>query len=254
MENAVRIEPTLYEKLGGEQTIKVVVEEFYVRVLGDPLLSPVFEGVDMARLKRHQALFLSQALGGPKQYEGRDMEAAHAGLGITSDQFDAVAGHLVATLQHFQVEQEDIDTIVAVVAPLKEAIVAPAPETSLYERLGGEKTIKVVVEEFYVRVLADPLLKPAFEGVDMARLKRHQALFLSQALGGPKQYEGRDMEAAHAELAITYEQFDAVGGHLAATLRHFKVTQGDIDAVVKAILPLRRLIVFDLFQRWLRAG
>ncbi|MCH7477379.1 MAG: hypothetical protein IIA14_04680 [SAR324 cluster bacterium] len=62
MENAVRIEPTLYEKLGGEQTIKVVVEEFYVRVLADPLLKPAFEGVELSRLKRHQALFLSQAL------------------------------------------------------------------------------------------------------------------------------------------------------------------------------------------------
>lgn len=31
MENAVRIEPTLYEKLGGEQTIKAVVEDLYER-------------------------------------------------------------------------------------------------------------------------------------------------------------------------------------------------------------------------------
>ena len=128
-------------------------------------------------------------------------------------------------------------------------------EPTLYEKLGGEQTIKVVVEDFYVRVLADPLLKPAFEGVELSRLKRHQALFLSQALGGPKNStRAGTWRPPTPNSAITYEQFDAVGGHLAATLRHFQVAQGDIDAVVKAILPLRRLIVFDLFQRGRRAG
>lgn len=36
----------------------------------------------------HLAAFLVMVYGGPANYEGRSMEAAHAGLGITSDQYD----------------------------------------------------------------------------------------------------------------------------------------------------------------------
>jgi hypothetical protein len=36
----------------------------------------------------HLAAFLVMVYGGPKSYSGRDMEAAHAGLNITSDQYD----------------------------------------------------------------------------------------------------------------------------------------------------------------------
>ncbi len=118
---------SLYEKLGGEATIKTVVEEFYTRVLGDPALAPVFEGVDMGGLKRHQALFISQALGGPRQYEGRDMAAAHAGLNITSEQFDAVGGHLQSTLEALGVGGEDVGVIMTTVGSLKEQIVSAAP-------------------------------------------------------------------------------------------------------------------------------
>lgn len=127
-------------------------------------------------------------------------------------------------------------------------------EITLYDKLGGEATIKAVVEEFYTRILGDPLLKPAFDGVDMARQKRHQALFISQALGGPKEYDGRSMYEAHRHLNVSDEQFDAVAGHLVGTLRHFGVEQGDIDTVVGAVAPLRADIVVDHFRRWLRAS
>jgi truncated hemoglobin YjbI len=37
-------------------------------VLGDPQLAPFFEKTDMARLKAHQFAFLSQVMGGPRNY------------------------------------------------------------------------------------------------------------------------------------------------------------------------------------------
>ncbi len=125
---------------------------------------------------------------------------------------------------------------------------------SLYEKYGGEGTIKALVEEFYQRVTADPSLQPMFKGVDMGNLKRHQALFISQALGGPKQYDGRSMYQAHKHLNITSEQFDAVAGHLVATLHSLNVAQGDIDTIVGAIAPLKPEIVLDPFRRWLIAS
>ena len=110
------------------------------------------------------------------------------------------------------------------------------------------------MEEFYRRIVADARLARFFARVDMAQLKRHQALFISQALGGPKQYDGRSMAEAHAHLDISEAHFNAVAGHLVATLKHFKVSQADIDTVVAAVAPLKADIVVDHFRRWLRAG
>ena len=114
---------------------------------------------------------------------------------------------------------------------------------TLYERIGGEGAITVAVEKFYVRVLADPMLVPFFGNVDMPRLKRHQFAFLSQALGGPKQYAGASMAKAHAKLRIERRHFDAVATHLVETLRELGVPEELIGEVADAVTPLAREIV-----------
>lgn len=98
-----------YVIVGGAPAIKVVVDDFYERVLGDDQLAPYFKGVDLARLKGHQAAFISEVMGGPKQYAGRTIVEAHRGRGITEDAFSRVAVHLLAALNAAGVP-EDIAT------------------------------------------------------------------------------------------------------------------------------------------------
>ena len=77
----------------------------------------------MAKQRKHQTAFMSMAFCGPKKYHGRSMEAAHARLieeqGLDVSHFDAVAGHLVASLAQLNVTQSLIDEVVAVVVPLR---------------------------------------------------------------------------------------------------------------------------------------
>ena len=68
--------------------------------------------------------------------------------------------------------------------------------------------ISAAVDDFYVRVTADPRLAGFFDGTDIATLRRHQVAMLSAATGGPIEYRGRIMSLAHAGLAITDEHFD----------------------------------------------
>lgn len=142
----------------------------------------------------------------------------------------------------------------------EEPVTAPAPEissikdNSLYEKIGGESSIKAVVEEFYQRLIGDAQLAPVFSGVDMKNLKRHQALFISQALGGPKHYSGRSMFDAHKHLSVTDEQFGKVAGHLKGTLEHLGVAPGDVQTILTTVGSLKKDIVVDAFTRWLRAG
>ena len=58
---------TLYEEIGGQETIDQLVNAFYPRVYADKDLSPLFNG-DMEEIKRKQRMFLSQFLGGPALY------------------------------------------------------------------------------------------------------------------------------------------------------------------------------------------
>ena len=90
---------TPYERLGGSEPVRVVVLRFYERVLADPALAPYFEGVDMTVQRRHFALLVIQLLGGPNEYDGRELGDAHRGLHVTDDAYDKVVAHLVTTLQ-----------------------------------------------------------------------------------------------------------------------------------------------------------
>ena len=114
---------------------------------------------------------------------------------------------------------------------------------SLFDKLGGAKSIEAVVDEFYKRVLANAELKPFFARINMTWLRMRQVQFFTQALGGPALYMGKSMKEAHAKITIGQHHFDRVAMHLVDTLRSFGVAQGEIDAVVSAVAPLAKDIV-----------
>jgi hemoglobin len=58
---------SLYDEIGGQETIDKLVNAFYPRVYADSDLRPLFEG-DMEEIKRKQRMFLPQFLGGPALY------------------------------------------------------------------------------------------------------------------------------------------------------------------------------------------
>ena len=64
-----------------------------------------------------QKSFLTMVFGGPNYYTGKDMRAAHAQLveeGPTERHFDAVVGHLKATLEDMEVDSDTIDEVMAI--------------------------------------------------------------------------------------------------------------------------------------------
>lgn len=117
------ISTCLFEKLGGRPAVEAVVKEFYKRMLSDSQVAGFFENTNIEFQTQQQIKFLTMALGGPNDYDGRDMKDAHMDLGITEHHFDVVAGHLVDTLKWAGVAQEEIDAVVALVVPLKADIV-----------------------------------------------------------------------------------------------------------------------------------
>jgi hemoglobin len=114
---------SIYDSIGGAGAVHAAVDDFYVRVLADPKLAPFFAATDMNRLKAHQRSFIAAAIGGPEIFAGRDMASAHAGLGISDADFDAVVGYLVETLTGLGVPAETIGQIGGALMPLRADIV-----------------------------------------------------------------------------------------------------------------------------------
>lgn len=83
---------------------------------------------------------------------------------------------------------------------------------TLYEQIGGENTIRQLVEAFYPRVIAHPLLKPIFPE-DIRPVMEKQFLFLTQFLGGPPLYTKKHghpmLRARHLPFPITPERANA---------------------------------------------
>jgi hemoglobin len=103
--------------------IRDAVKSFYARVLADPELSPLFDGVDMPALRSHQRKFLFHVLGGPDRYTGRDIKEAHRGLAITDRLFDLTIAHLIASLEEVGVAPDVVERATTDVAALRSLIV-----------------------------------------------------------------------------------------------------------------------------------
>lgn len=96
------MDQTLYDHLGGRETITGVVAGLYERLLSDDLIAPIFAGVDVERLRHHMTTFLSAALGSENVYVGRDM---------------------VAVLESAEVGPDLVTHVRATVAPLRAQVV-----------------------------------------------------------------------------------------------------------------------------------
>jgi len=117
------MERSLYERLGGTDALSAVVDAFRDRVGADDRINAKFARTDMARLRKMLIDQVCEAAGGPCTYNGRSMKEAHAGMRVTSGEFDALVEDLVATLNQFKVGKREQDELLGVLGPLKPEIV-----------------------------------------------------------------------------------------------------------------------------------
>lgn len=117
------MEQSLYERLGGLDAIRAVVDDFVPRCAGDARINQKFARSDVPRLKKMLVDQVCEATGGPCTYTGRDMKETHNGMGVTKGEFDFLVGHLVATLNHFDVPKKEQDELLGLLGPMEDDIV-----------------------------------------------------------------------------------------------------------------------------------
>jgi hemoglobin len=79
--------------------------------------------------------------------------------------------------------------------------------TTFYDEIGGEATIRKIVDRFYEGVAQDPVLRPLYPEEDLAPAADRFSLFLMQYWGGPTTYgdtRGHPrLRMRHAPFAVT---------------------------------------------------
>jgi hemoglobin len=134
---------SLYDRLGGDDGIGRIVDDFVDRAMADPRVNWSRTGVkhggfsvhynqseqwsatpeNIRAVKMHISQFLEVTTGGPVKYTGKDMHSAHANMHISNPEFDAAMGDMKATLDKLQIANPEQKELLAVVESTREEIV-----------------------------------------------------------------------------------------------------------------------------------
>ena len=119
-------EKSLYERMGGYDAIAAATDELLRRLTSDPDIGVYWRDHSTDSMKRDRQLivdFLCEAIGGPVIYRGRDMKTSHEGLRISERDWEIFMGHIVGTLEHFEVPKQEKQEFLDCAASLKGDIV-----------------------------------------------------------------------------------------------------------------------------------
>lgn len=136
-----------------------------------------------------------------------------------------------------------IKTTIGLTLILGFAISTMAVADTLYERLGGEKTVAQFVSETVDQSATDPSIKRSFDKVDLKKLKVKVAEQICALTGGPCKYSGDSMKLAHQGLDITEADFYGFVEILRGALNRAKVSEGAKNELLRILAPMQRDVV-----------
>ncbi|MGA7272419.1 MAG: group 1 truncated hemoglobin [Acidimicrobiia bacterium] len=114
---------------------------------------------------------------------------------------------------------------------------------TIFERVGGMRTVSRMISTFYDRVLDTPLLSHYFDGVDMRTLIDHQTKFVAAVMGGPASYTDEHLARVHAHLHIDDASFEEVVLILRETMEDQGMNETDMGDVVARVRGRKTFIV-----------
>jgi hemoglobin len=117
---------SLYHRLGGYDAIAAVTQDFIGRLATNQKLARFFVGFSTdskLRIQQDVIDLICQETGGPCRYTGRDMKTAHAGIGITKEDWDLSIAAFQETMKKFNVPEKEQNDLAALILPLEKDIV-----------------------------------------------------------------------------------------------------------------------------------
>ena len=152
---------SLFERIGGENTIDAIVEIMILKVLADPRIRHFFDDTDLEKLRvRHKEFFFalfggdrkknkfkdffSHPFGGKKPYDMKMLGQAHAPLvakGLSGNHFDAMMDNFFKTLVELKIPSALMKEAIKVLASTRFVILGngnkdeehPSPQAQVHD-------------------------------------------------------------------------------------------------------------------------
>lgn len=118
---------------------------------------------------------------------------------------------------------------------------AAAP--TLYERLGGEPGVSLLVETLLGIVAEDLRIVKRFANADIAKLQTLLEEQICDVADGPCTYSGRDMLETHRGMKIREAEFNALVEDLQLAMTRLSIPNGTQNELLAKLAPMHRDIV-----------
>lgn len=117
----------LFERLGGSDGIRALVEDIVAFHLENPVIRarfrPYLETPEkLEATKAHLCTFLEAGSGGPAAYSGRPMKDVHRGMNISEAEYMAATDDILAALDKHRIDGQTRNDVLAIAYSLKEEI------------------------------------------------------------------------------------------------------------------------------------
>ncbi len=116
--------PSLYERLGGADGIRRLVDDVMAAHLQNPVVQTRFQNIkDIEHAKKMAWEFFCAGAGGPQPYSGRDMRTTHRGMNISEQEYLAVMDDIMGALDANRIDDATKKDVLAILYSLKEEII-----------------------------------------------------------------------------------------------------------------------------------
>lgn len=125
---AASIEVSLFERLGGEEGISLIVDDIVQAHLDNEEISHVFMPLKenpekFESFKTHVKEFLSSGTGGGAVYTGKDLPSAHKGLNTSEKEFMAAVDDILGVLSRHNIDEETKKDMLYILYSMKGAVI-----------------------------------------------------------------------------------------------------------------------------------
>ena len=124
------------------------------------------------------------------------------------------------------------------------AFAQTAPQNDqLYKAFGEKAGLVTLMDDFMVRLLADPRTGPHFKPSNQQRVKEQLVDQLCQLSGGPCVYKGPNMKDAHASMDIKRGHFNALVEVLQQSMDARGIPFTSQNQMLALLAPMHRDVV-----------
>ena len=118
------VEPSLYQRLGGEPVVTRVIDQMVEAMAADPAVNRSFDGVNLKKLEAKIVEHVCAIADGGCTYTGDEMKLAHQGMNIGQGEFYAMVEKLRVSLDANGVGEREKNELLRLLAPMKRDVVS----------------------------------------------------------------------------------------------------------------------------------